>query len=47
MTALLRTLVYKKECPGVSRMAQWIKMLAVKPDGLSSVLGIHTEEGEN
>jgi len=43
MTALLRTLVYKKECPGVSRMAQWVKMLAVKPDGL----GIHTEEGEN
>lgn len=30
-----------------SKMAQWMKVLATKPENLSSVSGIHTVEGKN
>lgn len=30
-----------------SRMAQWVKMLATKPDDLSSIFGTRMVEGEN
>lgn len=36
---------YKKDhC--TSKMVQWIKMPAIKPDNLSSVLGTYMMEGE-
>lgn len=28
-------------------MAQWVKVLPVKPDGPSSIPGLHIMEGEN
>lgn len=28
-------------------MGQWVKALAAEPEDLSSVPGMHTEEGEN
>lgn len=39
------TAAFKNE--GSGKMAQWVKILAAKPDNLSSIPGTHVVEGEN
>lgn len=43
-----RKSLFRSNLPlGTGKMVQWVKSLVVKTDGLSSIPGTHTLEGEN